>query len=80
MSLPDSTIRGGKRCSFGGEDGVAADWPEVVSLGVVLLHAPRALIGVSGGGVVEEASIGLDVLTIFVADDFPSFTSCWQFC
>lgn len=75
ISLPDSTIRG-KRCSFGGEDGVTADWPEAVSVGVVLLPAPSALIGVRGGGVVEEANFGLDVLTIFAADDFPSFTSC----
>jgi hypothetical protein len=76
MSLPDSPMRG-KRCSFGGEEGVAVDWPEVVSLGEVLFPAPRALIGVSGGGVVELDNLGLDVLTSFVAEDgFPSFTSC----
>lgn len=76
MSLPDSPMRG-KRCSFGGEEGVAADWPTVVSLGEVLFPAPRALIGVSGGGVVEIASLGLDVLPCFVVEDgFPSFSSC----
>jgi hypothetical protein len=42
-----------------------------VLLWAALLSVPRALIGVSEGGVVEEASFGLDVLTIFVADDFP---------
>jgi hypothetical protein len=47
-----------------------------VSFGAVLLPVPRALNGVSGGGVFEEASFGLDVLTIFVADNFPSFTFC----
>jgi hypothetical protein len=76
MSLPLSPMRG-KRCSFGGEEGGVGDWPTVVSVGLALLPAPRALIGVNGGGVVEAVSLELDVLASFTADTgFPSFTSC----